>query len=59
MIGLAIRISRKISKPSPSTNRIGQRLHAPNGSPSQSHSCPLLSMISQQDMTSASSPRPM
>ena len=30
-----------------------------NGSPNQSHSCPLLSMTSQHDMTRTSSPRPM
>ena len=57
--GLAIRISRKIRQPSPSTNRISSVCTRQNGSPSQSHSCPLLSMISQQDMTRASSPRPM
>ncbi len=47
MIGFLLRISQKIRKPSPSTNARTSVCTRPNGSPSQSHSCPLLSMISQ------------
>ena len=59
MIGLAVRISQTISRPSPTTNRIKSVCSRPNGSPSQSHSRPLLSMISQQHMASTSKDRPM
>ena len=59
MIGFWLRISQKIRKPSPSTNARTSVCTRPNGSPSQSHSCPLLSITSQADMTSASTPRPM
>ena len=52
MIGWALRISRTISKINPTTNRITSVCTRQNGSPSQSHSRPLLSMISQQHMTS-------
>ena len=58
-IGLSMRVSRKIRKPNPSVNTIISVCTRQNGSLTQSHSCPLLSMISQLAMTSESNPRPM
>ena len=57
--GLAILISRTTRAPRQTTNRTASVWAFQNGSLYQSHSCPLLSMISQQDMTRASTPRPM
>ena len=57
--GLAILSSRKIRVPSPSTKRMNSVWNFQKGSLYQSHSCPLLSMISQQLIARASSPRPM
>ncbi len=59
MTGLANLISRQTRPPRPSTKRISSVCTRQNGSPSQSHSCPLLSITSQVAMASASSPRPM
>src|SRR6476469_3212012 len=59
MIGLLVRISRKISKTNPTTNSSKSVCSRPNGSASQSHSRPLLSMISQEHMTSTSNDSPM
>ena len=57
--GLAIRSSRKISSDSETTNKIASVCTRQNGSPNQSHCCPLLSITSQHDRQIASSPSPM
>ena len=57
--GLAILISRKTRAPRQTTNRTASVWAFQKGSLYQSHSCPLLSRISQQLIIRASSPRPM
>src|SRR6476620_7244074 len=59
IIGLAVRISCQISNASPSTNTVTSVCTRPNGSPNQSHSCPLLSMTSHADITRTNTLRPI
>jgi hypothetical protein len=56
--GLGWRNSQTISATRPTTNKIANVCTRPNGSPSQSHSWPLLSITSQQTMTMTSSDSP-
>ena len=57
--GLAILSSRKTRPPRQRTNRTASVWTFQKGSLYQSHSCPLLSRISQQLIARASSPMPM
>ena len=56
--GLGWRSSQKISPARPTANKIASVCTRQNGSSSQSHSWPLLSVTSQQTMTMTSSDRP-
>ena len=59
MSGFAIRsLATDQRRPSAEHEERRQRLHAQNGSPNQSHSCPLLSRISQQTIVSAQQAQP-
>ena len=57
--GLAILISRKTSAPRQTTNRTASVCALPKGSLYQSHSCPLLSSTSHEDIIRVSSPSPI
>ncbi len=57
--GWAILISRKTRAPRQTTNRTASVWACQKGSLYQSHSCPLLSSISQEAIIRVSSPRPM
>ena len=57
--GLGLRSSQKINPTRPVAQRMANVCTRQNGSPSQSHSWPLLSITSQQTMTMTSSDKPI
>src|SRR5262249_31150281 len=58
-IGLECRVSQKTRQIAPTSIRIPNVCTRPKGSPSQSHSCPLLRSTSQHTRVITSNPRPI
>ena len=57
--GLGLRNSQKTNPTRPTTKSVANVCTRQNGSPNQSHSCPLLSITSQETMTTISSDNPI